>query len=157
MYNENRKALQEKISLTVVETAISAFGWFPFGKKEFECIGLHKKSLDYYKKNSKLPHPCDECYKGLIFWSGATSENLNNFFKMLDSFEVNYRGKLNKGVVVFYFRDKEKMLKFLDYLQEKMTEFNVKGRIQWRRACKEYQDLKPELWKNAKEFISLTV
>jgi hypothetical protein len=60
---------------------------------------------------------------------------------------------LNKGVVVFYFRDKEKMLKFLEFLQTKMQEFNVKGRTQWRRACKEYQDQKPELWKNAKEFI----
>jgi hypothetical protein len=28
-----------------------------------------------------------------------------------------------------YFRDKDKMLKFLDYLPQKMQEFNVKGRI----------------------------
>jgi len=34
-----------------------------------------------------------------------------------------------------------------------MEEYNVKGKTQWRRACKDYQDLKPELWRNAKEFI----
>ena len=67
---------------------------------------------------------------------------------MINSFEVNYRGKLNRGVVVFYFRDKDKMLKFLEFLENKMQEFNVKGKIQWRRACRAYQDLKPHLWRN---------
>ena len=142
---------EENIGL--VDDSIRLLGWFPFGKKEFECIGLHKESVDFYKKNNELPHPCNICYKALIFWDNTSKENLINFFKMLDSFEVNYRGKLNKGVVVFYFRKKEKMLKFLDFLQSKMKEFNVNGRTQWRKACKEYQDLKPELWKNAKEFI----
>jgi hypothetical protein len=144
---------QENISLAMVEASIDILGWFHFGKKEFECSGLDKQSLDFYKQTHKLPYPCDKCYKALIFWNGISEENLKNFFKMLSSFEVNYRGKLNQGVVVFYFRDKKKMLEFLDYLQPKMQQFNVKGRTQWRRACKEYQDLKPELWKNAKEFI----
>ena len=155
MSSEERKALQEKISLTLVETAISAFGWYPFGNEKFGCVGF-EKSKEFYMKNNQLPEPCDKCYKALIFWSGVTAENINNFFNMIYSFEVNYHGKLNKGVVVFYFRDKDKMLKFLNYLQKKMQEFNVKGRIQWRRACKDFQDLKPELWKNAKEFISPT-
>jgi len=142
---------EEKIA--IIEQSIKTFGWFHFGKKEFKCIGLHEESLDFYKKNSQLPHPCDKCYKALIFWRDNLKDNLTNFFNMIGSFEVNYCGKLNEGVVVFYFRDKDKMLKFLDYLQKKMREFNVKGFAQWRRACKEYQDLKPELWKNAKEFI----
>lgn len=72
---------------------------------------------------------------------------------MIYSFEVNYRGKLNESVVVFYFRDKTKMLEFIKFLENKMKEFDVKGKIQWRRACKEYQNLKPRLLKNAKEFI----
>lgn len=151
--SSNPNKLGENLSIGLVETCIARFGWFPFGKKEFECIGLKEESLDFYKKNNKLPHPCNECYKGLIFWHGVTNENIINFLNMLGSFEVNYRGKLNKDVVVFYFRSKEKMEKFLDYLRQKMQEFSVKGTIQWRRACKEYQDLKPELWKNAKEFI----
>jgi hypothetical protein len=137
----------------LVDTSIRLLGWFPFGKKEFECIGLNKEAIDFYKKNNQLPHPCNICYKALIFWNDTSKENLVNFFKMLDSFEVNYRGKLNKGVVVFYFRKKDKMLNFLDFLEKKMKEFNVSGRTQWRRACKEYQDLKPGLWGNAKEFI----
>ena len=156
MDSEKRNAIREKIALELVEEDISRYGWFRFGKKEFECTELNNESIAYYLNNKQLPKPCDECYKGLIFWHDVTNENLSNFFKMLDSFEVNYHGKLNEGVVVFYFRDKDKMLKFLDYLQEKMREFNVKGKIQWRRACKEYQELKPELWKNAKEFISPT-
>lgn len=145
--------MDDKKRLAIVETSIKLLEWFPFGKKEFECIGLSEEAIDFYQENNQLPHPCDICYKALIFWTDVSDENLLNFLKMLDSFEVNYRGKLNKGVVVFYFRDKEKMLKFLEFLQLKMQEFNVKGRTQWRRACKEYQDLKPELWKNAKEFI----
>ena len=152
MDSEKGKSIRD-VPIALVEAVISRYGWFPFGKKKFECIGLHKESLDFYKKNNQLPHPCDECYKGLIFWHDVTNEDISNFFKMLASFEVNYRGKLNRGVVVFYFRDKGKMLEFLDFLQEKMKEFNVKGRIQWRRACKQYQELKPELWKNAKEFM----
>ncbi|MBI2144306.1 hypothetical protein HYU17_04125 [Candidatus Woesearchaeota archaeon] len=72
---------------------------------------------------------------------------------MIASFEVNYRGKFNKGVVVFYFRDKTKMLEFLKFLEGRTQKFKVRGTTQWRRACKEYQKQKPELWKNAKEFI----
>ena len=38
-------------------------------------------------------------------------------------------------------------------LEQKLKEFNVKGKIEWRRACREYQNIVPQLWKNAKEFI----
>ncbi len=72
---------------------------------------------------------------------------------MINSFEVNYWGKLNDGVVVFYFRNKNKMLKFLKFLENEMKKFQVEGKVQWRRACKKYQNSRPELWKNAKEFI----
>lgn len=72
---------------------------------------------------------------------------------MINSFDVNYSGKLNRGVVVFYFRSKDRMEEFLNYLDRKMKEYNVIGITQWRRACKEYQDSKPEIWKNAKELI----
>jgi len=145
--------MNDKKMLALVEDSIRLLAWFPFGKKDFECIGINPEAIGFYKSNNRLPHPCDICYKALIFWTDVSDENIINFLKMLDSFEVNYRGKLNKGVVVFYFRDKEKMLKFLEFLQLKMQEFNVKGRTQWRRACKAYQDLNPALWKNAKEFI----
>ena len=143
-----------KISFGEVEQKIEVFGWFSFGKREFECPGLKKKEMEFYMKNNKLPPSCDNCYKALIFWEGSYSEeNVTNFFNMINSFEANYRGKLNKGVVVFYFRDKVKMLDFLEFLGNKMQKFDVKGKTQWRRACREYQDLKPKLWKNAKEFI----
>jgi hypothetical protein len=70
--------------------------------------------MEFYMKNDKLPNPCNDCYKALIFWDGKYSnENTMNFFKMLNSFLVDYRGKLNSGVVVFYFREKDKMLDFL--------------------------------------------
>lgn len=143
-----------KINLEEIEKTIKIFGWVQFGPKEFECPGLGNELLDFYTKNNKLPSPCDKCYKALIFWEGNYSqENLVNFFNMIDSFEVNYRGKLNEQVVVFYFRNKIRMLEFFNFLDNKMQEFNVVGKLQWRRACKKYQDLKPELWRNAKEFI----
>lgn len=143
-----------KDNLEEIRSDIKLFGWFSFGKKEFECPGLTKENMDFYKKNNKLPSPCDKCYKALIFWKNVySSKNLINFFNMIKSFDVNYRGKLNEVVVVFYFRDKAKMLEFLEFLESKMQKFGVIGKIQWRRACKEYQEQKPELWKNAKEFI----
>jgi len=143
-----------KVDFEEINECIELFGWFHFGKKEFECPGLRKEQIDYYLRNNRLPSPCDKCYKALIFWRKVDfKENLKNFFRMISGFEVNYRGKLNYNVVVFYFRNKEKMLEFLDYLKKKMEEYNIKGHIQWRRACKMYQELKPELWKNAKEFV----
>jgi len=144
----------ENFDFKTIEQVVESYGWFHFGSEEFECPILSKEKLDYYIKNEKLPDPCDKCYKALIFWEGYfTEENLKNFFKMINSFEVNYRGKLNEGVVVFYFREKNKMLEFLKFLEEKMEELEVRGKTQWRRACKEYQNLKPKLWRNAKEFI----
>jgi hypothetical protein len=143
-----------KIDLKEIEESIKNLGWYYFGNKEFECPGFRKESIKFYLKNNKLPSPCDKCFKALIFWKEEYSkENLKNFFNMIGSFETNYLGKLNKDVVVFYFRNRIKMLEFLKFLENKMKEYNVLGKIEWRRACKEYQKLKPELWRNAKEFI----
>lgn len=143
-----------KVDFEEIDESIENFGWFHFGKKEFECPGLGAENIEFYKENNKLPSPCDNCYKALIFWEGSYSiNNLINFFNMINSFEVNYKGKLNKIVVVFYFRDNDKMMEFLGFLCLKMEEFDVRGKIQWRRACKEYQEQRPELWRNAKEFI----
>lgn len=124
-----------------------------FGKKEFECPGI-TYDKEYYINNKQLPEPCCRCYKALVFWDGnCTTDNTNNFFKMIESFDINYRGKVNNNVVVFYLSDKNEMMEFIEYLKNKIKEFDVKGRINWRRACKLYQDMSPELWKNAKEFI----
>ncbi|MFX0125270.1 MAG: hypothetical protein ACFFAE_16705, partial [Candidatus Hodarchaeota archaeon] len=58
------------------------------------------------------------------------------------------RGKFNHGVVVFYFHSKVEMEKFINHLSKE----KIAGTIQWRRACKEFQRLRPDLWKNAKVF-----
>lgn len=143
-----------KMDIEVIEQIINYYGWFHFGKKDFGCPGLATERLAFYETHNKLPEPCDKCYKALIFWKGRYSKkNLENFLKMTGSFDFNYTGKLNRGVVVFYFRSKDRMEEFLNYLDRKMSDYNVVGKTQWRRACKEYQDAKPELWKNAKEFI----
>lgn len=127
--------------------------WVFFGKKDFECPGI-MYDMEYYINNKQLPEPCCRCYKALVFWEGnCTTDNTKNFFKMIDSFDINYRGKVNNRVVVFYFRDKNRMMDFIEYMKNKIKEFDVKGKIQWRRACKDYQDKLPKLWKNAKEFI----
>ena len=145
------------INFKEIEQSINENSWFSFGSKKFECLGergLKEVGLPYYMENNELPSPCDECYKALIFWSNSYSEqNLTNFFDMIKSFEFEYKGKFNRETVVFYFRDKNEMLDFLEYLKNKMQEYNVKGKPEWRRACKEYQNSKPQLWKNAKEFI----
>lgn len=137
-----------------VEQRILTQGWFRFGEKEFECPDLSDEAVAYYTANRKLPPVCDTCYKALVFWEGSYSEeNVVNLLNMINSFGFELRGKFDENVVVFYFHDKAEMLEFLHTLREKMRTFNVKGKIQWRRACKEYQNLLPNLWKNAKEFI----
>ena len=139
-----------KVNLEEVEKEIRTSKWFRFGKTQFECPSLTEGKMEFYAKNNTLPSPCDKCYKALIFWEGSYSEeNVTNFLNMIDSFEVKYRGKLNKGVVVFYFRDKTKMLEFLEFLGKKMNVYKVKGKTQWRRACRDYQDLKKRI--DAKE------
>lgn len=137
---------------TVIQSLIKKYGWLSFGKKTFDCPTF-EKSKAYYIEHSQLPKPCDECYKALIFWNGLTQNNMGNFRRMIKSFDFEYRGKLNNGVVVFYFRHKNEMLEFVELLKKRIVEFDVKGFVQWRRACDEYQKLKPELWKNAKEFF----
>jgi len=138
-----------------IEDSINEDGWYHFGKKKFECSGLDKQLINYYLTNKKLPKPCNECYKALIFLEDNFSkENINNLLRMLRAFKSEYRGKLDHGVAVFYFRKKAEMLEFLDLLEKGMPSFNVAGKLQWRRACKEFQNLQPGLWKNTKIFIS---
>jgi len=126
-------------------------GWIYFGKKKFECPGA-AYDKKFYINNKQLPEPCCRCYKALIFWDG-TADSSKKFFNMIGSFDINYRGKINNRVVVFYFMDKNEMMEFMEYLKNKINEFDLKGKIEWRRACKLFQDMLPELWKNAKEFI----
>lgn len=137
------------------EKKIELFGWYRFGDKKFICPGeVDDKRIDFFKKNKTLPDPCDKCYKGLIFWGYCYSlENTIKFLKMIDSFNFPIRGKFHKITVVFYFREKDDMLQFLELLKKKIEEFNALGKIEWRRACKEYQDKVPEYWKNAKRFV----
>lgn len=140
------------INFEKIERSISCLGWFYFGRKKSKCSSFTEKNLKFYERTERLPPPCDKCYKALIFWEGSYSkENLKNFFSMFDLSEVD--GKLNERVVVFYFWNKTEMLDFLKQLEKEMKEHGVNGKLQWRRACREYQDCRPELWKNAKEFI----
>ena len=137
-----------------IEEKILIEGWLRFGEKEFECPNLNEEAIEFYKEKKKLPPVCDTCYKALIFWEGNFyEENAMNLVNMINSFEFKIAGKFDESVVVFYFDDKQEMLNFLELLRQKTKEFNVKGKIQWRRACKEYQRILPKLWKSAKEFI----
>jgi hypothetical protein len=72
---------------------------------------------------------------------------------MINSFEPDYFGKLNKELAIFYFRDKNEMLKFMKFLENEIEKFDIESQLDWRKACKLYQELKPELWKNEKELI----
>lgn len=103
-----------------------------------------------------LPTECRECYKALIFWPYSKS-NTVSFGKMLKDLPVSVHGKYNESVVVFYFRDKAKMLSFLDLLGEKMGQFGVEGRIQWRVSGKYWQDAYPQFFDSAKELRPVPV
>lgn len=136
-----------------IEEGIDLFGWYSFGDKSFDCPGeVDDKMVNFFKKNKKLPQPCNKCYKALIFWDWCYSkENTTKFLEMLNSLNFPLRGKFNQKAVVFYFREKSEMQDFLIFLEEGMREFGVQGKTQWRRACKEYQNRIPEYWINAKE------
>jgi hypothetical protein len=142
------------VELDYIEAHIAIVGWYHFGEKEINCPGISKKYIQYYRHNHTLPSPCDMCYKALVFWAKENFPlNVKNFALLLDSLEISYRGKLNKEVAVFYFADKDSMLKFVQCLEKKLKDYNINGGIQWRRACKRYQDEIPALWVDAKTFI----
>ena len=49
-----------------------------------------RKKMEFYMKNNKLPSPCDECYKALIFWEGTYSEeNVTYLLDMINSFDFD--------------------------------------------------------------------
>ena len=105
---------------------------------------------DFVEETGYLPVECRECYKALIFWPYSET-NASNFKRMLESLPVSIHGKYNESVVVFYFKAKEKMLAFLEILKEKMDQFGVEGRIQWRVSGRYWQDDYPQFFKSAKE------
>ena len=143
-----------EFSFKKIKERIKNYGYYPYGWKDFYCAQLSKKHLDYFKKHGKLLHPCNECYKALLFWDdNFNAKNVKNFFAMIESFPYEYIGKLCDSVAIFYFGSKSEVLDFNGFLAQQIAEFKVKGRIQWRKACREYQDRRPEVWKNAKERI----
>jgi len=116
--------------------------------EETECF--YEFVPDFVEEVGYLPIECRECYKALIFWS-YSKINVSNFKKMLKSLPVSIHGKYNDSVVVFYFKDKNKMLNFLEILKEKLAEFNVDGSIQWRVSGRYWEDAYPQFFISAKE------
>ena len=110
---------------------------------------------DFVEENGYLPIECRECYKALIFWTYSKA-NAKKFEKMVRALSVSIHGKYNDSVVVCYFKDKTKMLRFIDILQEQMEQFGVDGRIQWRVSGKYWQDAYPHFFKPAKELVSIS-
>jgi len=111
---------------------------------------------DFVEENGYIPIECRECYKALIFWD-YSRENELNFMRMLEELPASINGKYNEGVIVFYFRAKEKMLNFLNILRDKMNEFGVDGRIQWRVSGRYWQDDYPQFFKSTKEMMPVKV
>lgn len=149
-----------------IEKRIDTGSWYYFHPKGrapsgLHCHGLNENGTKVYEDTGELPYPCDHCYKALIHWGedyaergeSYTEENVANFMKMLETLPMTYGGKFNRSVVVFYFWDKNALLDFVKLLEEKIKQFRVKGRIDWRYSCQYYQDLKPELWKSDKVFM----
>jgi hypothetical protein len=109
----------------------------------------------FVEENGYLPIECRECYKALIFWT-YSKVNIAKFKKMIKALPVSIHGKYNESVAVIYFKDRAKMLRFLNILQERMKQFGVDGRIQWRVSGKYWQDAYPHFFKSAKELNSIS-
>ena len=117
--------------------------------EESECYSEFVSG--FVEENGYLPIECRDCYKALIFWP-YSNVNVSNFERMLESLPVSIHGKYNNRVVVFYFKAKERMLAFLDILKEKMDQFGVKGKIDWRVSGRYWQDNYPQFFQSDKEF-----
>lgn len=131
--------------------------YFKHEFNEAELLSSDEESECYFEfvpsfveETGYLPVECRECYKALIFWPYSET-NTTNFKRMLESLPVSIHGKYNESVVVFYFKAKAKMLAFLEILKEKMSQFGVEGRIQWRVSGRYWQDDYPQFFKSAKE------
>jgi len=111
---------------------------------------------DFVRETGYLPVECRQCYKALIFWPYSEA-NVTRFERMLEELPVSIHGKYNETVVVFYFKEKESMLSFLVVLREKMSQFGVEGRIQWRVSGRYWQDEYPQFFDSAKELKPVRV
>lgn len=116
--------------------------------EETECY--YEFVPSFIEETGHLPMECRECFKALIFWTYSRT-NFNNFERMLESLPVPVYGKYNDSVVVFYFREKKKMLISLNILKKGMNKFGVEGRIQWRVSGQYWQNGYPEFFRSAKE------
>ncbi|MFC1987644.1 hypothetical protein ACFLVH_03790 [Chloroflexota bacterium] len=120
----------------------------------YECY--YDQIPDFVEEMGYLPIECRECYKALIFWD-YSAKNEKNFKRMIKSLPVSIHGKYNTDVVVFYFKNKGNMQKFLNILKESMNEYGVDGRIQWRVSGRYWQDDYPEFFISAKELAKVKV
>jgi hypothetical protein len=109
---------------------------------------------DFVEEFGYLPIECRECYKALIFWT-YSKVNESNFKNMLKSIPVSIHGKYNNSVIVFYFKNKNKMISFLEILKDKLVEFSVDGRIQWRVSGRYWEDAYPQFFISAKELATI--
>jgi hypothetical protein len=124
-------------------------GWFYFGRKGFICPGITDERIAEYLEEQRLPDYCRDCYKGLVLWDGNFAEGAEKLFSYLASSERRVYGKTNGEIAVFYFRRRADLQEFLAELE---AEADLPGKLDWRRACKKYQEISPDMWKSEKEF-----
>lgn len=129
-------------------------GWIYFGvdNHDFECNAILPEYIETYLKERKLPEICDNCYKGLLFLDDFSPITILNLLSLIDDLSKEFHGKFNNSVVVVYFSNLEQLNAFLKRVNHDIKNYHLSAKVQWRKACKYYQDLKPDWWKNAKEF-----
>jgi len=145
----------ERVNFQAINLAIGLIGWYPFGSRPSFCQGRNKDQLKYYQQKNQLPQACNNCYKILFFWQdNYNKENLSNFFSMFNSLPEQLPGKLNQSLAILYTNQTD-LKPLLSELEQKIISFNVKCQLDWRRACKKYQDISPHLWQDDKTFLPI--
>jgi len=124
--------------------------------KDEDSDCYHDYVPDFVEANGYLPIECRDCYKALIFWT-FSQYNVKKFTELLKVLPVSIHGKYNDDVVVFYFKDKAKMLNFLEILSDKMIEFGIEGGIQWRASGRYWQNAFPHFFESAKALKPIRV
>jgi hypothetical protein len=118
-----------------------------------DCPKPEGETLKYYLEKEELPYPCSSCFKLLLFWEGNfNQDNTSNFLRMLEETNDQSFKKIGKRVAVAYFRKKESMVSYMNFIRKKISEYNVKGQLNWQYACQEFQSQRPDWWQDSKTF-----
>jgi hypothetical protein len=116
---------------------------------DFPCVG-EEEAINYINKHNRLHPNCQKCRKILVF--DIDTEFLTaitrEFLKGPLSFDFKVARDLE--VLVSYSQGDKSKKRIIEYFQQFIKKFGLRGRIQWRIGGKYLQRAAPHLFKSVK-------